>query len=175
MPAFADDVERGQQLFTAAGGCGCHNMADGTVGSGGREIKTPFGTFYGTNITPDRETGSVRGPTRDHRRDPHGDARAGVEAPVMPYYQFAGMSDADVRALVAYCARCRRQRQNREADVSLPFPRLAYRAWRLPSRRASPRRRRRPPNRWRAVAISSSTCRSAATATRRATASAPST
>jgi len=133
-PALADDVERGKQVFALAGGCGCHNMADGTVGSGGREIKTPFGTFYGTNITPDRETGigawtdaEIIAAIRD------GDARGkGVEAPVMPYFQFAGMSDADVRALVAYLRTLPPvQRQNREADVSLPFPRLAYRAWRV--------------------------------------------
>jgi mono/diheme cytochrome c family protein len=133
-PVFADDVERGKQLFALAGGCGCHNMADGTVGSGGREIKTPFGTFYGTNIPSDCETGigawtdaEIIAAIRD------GDARGkGVEAPVMPYYQFAGMSDADVRALVAYLRTLPPvQRQNREAEVSLPFPRLAYRAWRL--------------------------------------------
>lgn len=127
-------VERGREVFALAGGCGCHNMADGTVGSGGREIKTPFGTFYGTNITPDRETGigdwsddEIIAAIRD------GYARGkGVEAPVMPYYQYAGMSDADVRALVAYLRTLPPvRRENREADVSLPFPRLAYRAWRL--------------------------------------------
>lgn len=135
LPAWADgDVERGKQVFALAGGCGCHNVADGTVGSGGREIATPFGTFYGTNITPDRETGigawsdeEVIAAIRD------GYARGkGVEAPVMPYYQYAGMSDADVRALVAYLRTLPPVRRvNREAEVSLPFPRLAYRAWRL--------------------------------------------
>ena len=134
-PVWADgDVARGKEIFALAAGCGCHNVADGTVGSGGREIKTPFGTFYGTNITPDRETGigawsdeEVIAAIRD------GYARGkGVEAPVMPYYQYAGMSDADVRALVAYLRTLPPVRRvNREADVSLPFPRLAYRAWRL--------------------------------------------
>jgi mono/diheme cytochrome c family protein len=133
VPASADDIGRGKELFALAGGCGCHNMADGTIGSGGREIKTPFGTFYGTNITPDRETGigdwsddEIIAAIRD------GYARGkGVEAPVMPYYQYAGMSDADVRALVAYLRTLPPvRRENREADVSLPFPRLAYRGWR---------------------------------------------
>ena len=64
-------LERGQQVFALAGGCGCHNSADGPVGAGGREIKTPFGTFYATNITPDRETGIGALERRgDHRRDP---------------------------------------------------------------------------------------------------------
>jgi mono/diheme cytochrome c family protein len=135
VPAYADgDVARGKELFALAGGCGCHNVADGTVGSGGREIATPFGTFYGTNITPDRETGigawsdaEIIAAIRD------GEARGkGVEAPVMPYYQYAGMSDADVRALVAYLRTLPPVRRvNREAEVWLPLPRLAYRAWRL--------------------------------------------
>ncbi|MFN8643311.1 MAG: cytochrome c [Candidatus Binatia bacterium] len=134
-PAFADgDVARGKEVFALAGGCGCHNVADGAVGSGGREIQTPFGTFYGTNITPDRETGI--GDWSDEEivaAIREGSARGkGVEAPVMPYYQYAGMSDADVRALVAYLRTLPPvRRANREADVSLPFPRLAYRAWRL--------------------------------------------
>jgi mono/diheme cytochrome c family protein len=134
VPASADDVERGREVFALAGGCGCHNMADGTIGSGGRELPTPFGMFYGTNITPDPETGigawsdaEIIAAIRD------GYARGkGVEAPVMPYYQYAGMSDADVRALVAYLRTLPPVRRvNRAADVSLPFPRLAYRAWRL--------------------------------------------
>lgn len=133
-PALAGDVERGKELFALAGGCGCHNMADGTIGAGGREIRTPFGTFYGTNITPDRETGigdwsddEIIAAIRE------GYARGkGVEAPVMPYYQYAGMSDADVRALVAYLRTLPAvRRENRAAEVRLPLPRLAYRAWRL--------------------------------------------
>lgn len=133
-PVSADDVARGREVFALAGGCGCHNVADGTVGSGGRELPTPFGTFYGTNITPDRETGI--GDWSDAEiiaaiREGYARGR-GVEAPVMPYYQYAGMSDADVRALVAYLRTLPPVRRvNREADVSLPLPRLAYRAWRV--------------------------------------------
>lgn len=134
MPAAAGDAARGKELFALAGGCGCHNMADGTLGSGGREIKTPFGTFYGTNITPDRETGI--GDWTDEEiiaAIREGYARGkGVEAPVMPYYQYAGMADADVRDLVAYLRTLPPvRRANRDAEVSLPLPRLAYRAWRL--------------------------------------------
>src|SRR5215468_9846742 len=84
----AGDAARGAQVFAMAGGCGCHTPAGGPVGAGGREIKTPFGVFYGTNITPDDKTGigawsdaEIIAAIRD------GDARGkGVEAPVMPYY-----------------------------------------------------------------------------------------
>ncbi len=54
--AHAGDAAHGRVLFALAGGCGC-TPDSGPVGSGGREIKTPFGTFYSPNITADRDTG----------------------------------------------------------------------------------------------------------------------
>jgi thiosulfate dehydrogenase len=52
-------VERGEYVFKASGGCGCHTntAGQGAFMAGGRPIKTPFGTVYGTNITPDTRTG----------------------------------------------------------------------------------------------------------------------
>jgi mono/diheme cytochrome c family protein len=127
------DAERGRVIFALAGGCGCHSTDEGPVGAGGRALATPFGTFYSTNITPDRDTGigawsdaEIIAAIRD------GDARGkGVEAPVMPYYLYAGMADRDAQHLVAYLRTLPPVvRPNREAEVWLPFPRLAYRAWR---------------------------------------------
>jgi mono/diheme cytochrome c family protein len=128
------DAARGAVIFALAGGCGCHTPEGGPVGAGGRELPTPFGTFYGTNITPDADTGL--GAWSDEeiiaaiRR---GDARGkGAEAPVMPYAQYAGMADQDVQDLVAFLRTLPPvRRQNREAKVSIPIPRLAYRVWRL--------------------------------------------
>ncbi|MEE9221698.1 MAG: cytochrome C, partial [candidate division NC10 bacterium] len=58
LSAEADGVKRGEYIFRAAGGCTCHTEEEvGAFLSGGRAIQTPFGTFYGTNITPDEETG----------------------------------------------------------------------------------------------------------------------
>jgi mono/diheme cytochrome c family protein len=129
----AGDAQRGRVVFALAGGCGCHTGKDGPVGAGGDEIKTPFGRFYGTNITPDAETGIGRWSDDEIIAAIRtGDARGGVEAPVMPYYLYAGMSDRDVRDLVAYLRTLAPvQRQNRVVDVPIPFPGLAYRAWRL--------------------------------------------
>lgn len=127
------DPGRGRDLFALAGGCGCHTSDDGVLGGGGRELKTPLGTFYGTNITPDRETGlgdwSEEEIVTAIRR---GDARGkGVEAPVMPYYQYSGMSDQDVSDLVAYLRTLPPvRRENRPAEVVVPLARVAYRAWR---------------------------------------------
>jgi mono/diheme cytochrome c family protein len=129
----AGDAERGKVIFALAGGCGCHTAAEGPVGAGGRRLDTPFGTFFGTNITPDAETGLGRWSDREiiaAIRD--GDARGrGVEAPVMPYYLYAGMADRDVRDLVAYLRTLpAASRANRPAEVHIPFARLAYRMWR---------------------------------------------
>jgi mono/diheme cytochrome c family protein len=131
--AEAGDAERGKTIFALAGGCGCHTPENGPVGAGGRALPTPFGTFYGTNITPDAETGigawsneEIIAAIRD------GYARGkGVEAPVMPYYQYAGMADRDVEDLVAYLRALPPVRNpNRDPETALPVPRVAYRVWR---------------------------------------------
>jgi mono/diheme cytochrome c family protein len=130
----AGDVGRGKVIFALAAGCGCHTSTDGPVAAGGGEVPTPFGTFYGPNITPDADTGIGRWSDAEIRaaiRD--GVARGkGVEAPTMPYYYYAGMSDEDVNDLIAYLRSLPAvHRQDRPAKGELPLARLAYRAWRF--------------------------------------------
>ncbi len=131
--AHAADPARGQQLFAMAGGCGCHTAEDGPMGAGGGDVPTPFGTFFGTNLTADPTHGlgawsdaeiesAIR---RGVRRD------GSIESPAMPYYRYAGMSDADVADLIAYLRTLPASaKPNREHEVSLPFARLGYRLWR---------------------------------------------
>src|SRR4029079_3474651 len=60
--AFAQgDSKRGEYLSKAGGCIGCHTETskDAQPYAGGRALKTPFGTFYGPNITPDAKAGSV--------------------------------------------------------------------------------------------------------------------
>jgi mono/diheme cytochrome c family protein len=130
----AGDVQRGNVIFALAAGCGCHTPPNGPVGAGGGKIPTPFGTFYGPNITPDPKTGigrwnddEIRAAIRD------GLARGkGAESPTMPYYYYAGMSDADVNELIVYLRSLPGvHRESRPAEGELPFARLAYRMWRL--------------------------------------------
>jgi mono/diheme cytochrome c family protein len=130
----AGNPERGKLLMALAGGCGCHNPEGGPVGAGGRPLPSPFGTFYSTNITPDADTGI--GAWTDEEiiaAIRTGDARGkGVEAPAMPYYQYAGMADRDARDLVAYLRTLTPvRRENRAHEVGVPFERLAYRLWRM--------------------------------------------
>ena len=56
------DAKRGEYLAKAAGCLGCHteDRKDATPFAGGRALKTPFGTFYGPNITPHPQAGIGR-------------------------------------------------------------------------------------------------------------------
>jgi cytochrome c551/c552 len=53
--ADGGDVQRGLYLSQAGGCMACHteDKKDAVPYAGGRELKTPFGKFYGPNITPD--------------------------------------------------------------------------------------------------------------------------
>ena len=65
--------------------------------AGGRALKTPFGTIYSTNITPDAETGIGRWSEAAFRRAMHdGVDREGRHLyPAFPYDHFTKMTDAD--------------------------------------------------------------------------------
>ena len=50
-------VERGRVLANYGDCTACHTRPDGPPFAGNLPLKTPFGTIYTTNITPDPETG----------------------------------------------------------------------------------------------------------------------
>jgi mono/diheme cytochrome c family protein len=129
----SDLVTKGRYVFALAGGCGCHTAEGGPTNAGGRPLKTPFGTFYGTNITSDLTHGiglwtnkqlidSIRLGVR-----PDGS----VMSPVMPYPAFNGMSDEDVVALVAYLRTLPASaKENQPHKLSIPFSSIGNRIWR---------------------------------------------
>jgi mono/diheme cytochrome c family protein len=102
----ADEVERGAYLFRAGLCAGCHTdiKGGGRPLAGGAAIVTPFGTFYGPNITPDPDHGIGRWSDADFIRA----MREGVAPdgghyyPAFPYTSFTHMVDADLLALKAY-------------------------------------------------------------------------
>ena len=71
------DARRGAYLAKAAGCAGCHTAKkEGAAPyAGGRELKTPFGIFYGPNITPHPESGIGRWSEADFLRALPPDAR----------------------------------------------------------------------------------------------------
>jgi len=104
--AAAQDATRGAYLAAVAGCRGCHTTSGegATAYAGGRELKTPFGSLYGPNITPDPVHGIGRWSEGDLRRA----LREGLRPdganyfPAFPYTSFTGMSDADIRDLWAF-------------------------------------------------------------------------
>src|SRR5687768_14305547 len=119
----ADVIAKGAQL-AAMGNCNvCHTAPGGKAYAGGRPLKTPFGTVYGTNITPDPETGIGRWSEAAFARA----MREGLDRegrhlyPVFPYDHFTKMTDEDIRALYAFVM----TRQPVRAETppnELPFP-----------------------------------------------------
>jgi mono/diheme cytochrome c family protein len=100
------DSRRGLYLAKAAGCVGCHTAAtqDATPFAGGRALKTPFGTFYGPNITPDPNAGIGRWTEGDFvRAMRRGERPDGANYfPAFPYPSFTRIADADLRDLWAY-------------------------------------------------------------------------
>jgi len=100
------DAKRGEYVAIAAGCSGCHTdvRKDATPYAGGRALKTPFGTFYGPNITPDKQTGIGSWTEADFiRAMRHGERPDGASYfPAFPYPSFTQIVDSDVRDLWAY-------------------------------------------------------------------------
>ena len=104
--AAAQDAKRGEYISKAAGCLGCHTEdKKGAVPyAGGRALSTPFGTFYGPNITPHREAGIGAWSEADFVRAVRDGRRPdGANLfPAFPYPSFTRMTDADLRDLWAY-------------------------------------------------------------------------
>lgn len=125
-PADAAAIKRGEYIFNAGGCAGCHTDSknNGQLLAGRRALSTPFGTFYGPNITPDRLHGIGAWSEADFIRA----LREGVRPdgayyfPVFPYTSFTGMSDADIKDLRAYLMSLPAVAQpNKPHDISFPF------------------------------------------------------
>ena len=122
LPAHTPDLANGERMFWA-GGCGsCHGAAserrcdrprekEGEDKetykkrlAGGRCLKTPFGTFYAPNISPDRETGIGTWTAKDFvnalKRGVAPDGRHYY--PAFPYTSYRLMRTEDVLDLFAY-------------------------------------------------------------------------
>ncbi|MFJ3486877.1 c-type cytochrome [Pseudomonas sp. NPDC090202] len=98
-------IAKGEYLARAGDCVACHIAhGGGKPFAGGLGIKSPIGTIYSTNISPDRETG-IGGWTygefeRAVRRGVGHDGSALY--PAMPFPSYAGTTDEDTQALYAY-------------------------------------------------------------------------
>ena len=126
-PAAAQgDPKRGEYLVKAGGCAGCHTeeKEGAKPFAGGRALKTPFGTFYGPNITPDAKAGIGRWTEADFSRA----MREGVRPdganlfPAFPYTSFTKITDADLRDLWAYLRTLPpSDKASRKHDLQTPY------------------------------------------------------
>jgi alcohol dehydrogenase (quinone), cytochrome c subunit len=117
-------IEAGRYIAVAADCAACHDALGGKPFAGGLPLKTPIGTVYGANITPDSETG-IGGYTLDDfdRAVRHGIGRDGATLyPAMPYPSYAKLTDADVIALYAYFMHGVAPVVQQSRPAGIPFP-----------------------------------------------------
>ncbi len=102
--ADQDLIKNGEYLARAGDCVACHTKPGGQLFAGGREMPTPFGTLYSTNITPDPDTGIGKW-TADQfyslmhtGRSPDG----GLIYPAMPFASYTKVTRADSDAIFAY-------------------------------------------------------------------------
>ncbi|MFK7897926.1 MAG: cytochrome c [Myxococcota bacterium] len=126
---LAAEQSEGERVFRATGGCSCHTNypgegEDAPPLAGGRAMQTPFGVFYSTNITANKETGIGAWSDADFIRA----MREGLSPdgshyfPVFPYTAFSGLRDADLKALREYIFSLpKTQRANLPPEAPFPF------------------------------------------------------
>ena len=129
-----DVIERGRYLAKLADCAACHTTGSGAAWAGGVELKSPFGTFYGTNITPDKEHGIGTWSAEEF----YSALRDGVTPdkhlyPAMPYTSYRSMSRADSDAIYAYLMQTRPAAvANKEPDLKFPYNmRFGVRFWNM--------------------------------------------
>ncbi|WP_206243499.1 cytochrome c [Novosphingobium terrae] len=139
-------VAQGRYLATAGDCAACHNdPKTGNPFAGGYGVESPLGTIYGSNITPSRSAGigawSLAQFSDAVRK---GQAPGGHYLyPAMPYTAFAGLSDADVKALYSYFMLGVAPVDHTPPETRLAFPfsvRASMIGWNLLYSRSQPAR-----------------------------------
>ncbi|MDQ6618584.1 MAG: c-type cytochrome [Pseudomonadota bacterium] len=128
-------VQRGAVLASLGDCIVCHTTPEGRAYAGGRALHTPFGLIYGTNITPDVDTGIGRYTEADFvRAMRQGLGRDGRQLyPAFPYEHFRYITDDDLHALYAFIM-TREAVAARTPENDLRFPynvRALIAAWKL--------------------------------------------
>ena len=132
------NLENGRVMFFAGGCAACHatpKQDDRTRLGGGMEFKSPYGSFYPPNISPDPKDGigawneaqfvtaMVKGTSPDGRH----------YFPSFPYASYQRMTQADLRDMFAFIKTLPPvQGRVRDHDIRFPFNiRLALGGWKF--------------------------------------------
>ena len=126
LPPHTPNLANGRTMFFAGGCASCHatpGHEDRTRLGGGLGLKSPFGTFYAPNISPDKNDGigqwseaqfvtaMVKGTSPDGRH----------YFPAFPYTSYQHMKYDDIRDLFAHLKTLPAV-QGRVRDHDVPFP-----------------------------------------------------
>lgn len=126
-PPHAPDLANGEVMFNAGGCASCHavpNQPDRLRLGGGVAIKSPFGTFYAPNISPDPTDGIGKWTDADFvNAVMHGVSPTGEHYfPAFPYTSYQHARREDVLDLFAYLKTLPAVAGRvRDHDVSFPF------------------------------------------------------
>jgi len=123
---YTPDLANGKEMFFAGGCTSCHatpGQDDKTRLGGGLGLKSPFGTFYVPNISPDPNDGIGKWSEADFvtamTKGTSPDGRHYF--PAFPYTSYQRMRAEDVRDLFAYL-KTLPPVQARVRDHDVPFP-----------------------------------------------------
>ncbi len=126
LAAPTADPKRGEYIARAGGCLGCHteDSKSAVPFAGGRALNTPFGTFFGPNITPHPQAGIGRWTEADFMNAMrNGRSPGGANYfPAFPYPSFTKITDDDLRDLWAYLRTLPQSaRPSRQHDLRFPF------------------------------------------------------
>jgi mono/diheme cytochrome c family protein len=133
--AAPGDAKRGEYLVRLGGCLGCHteNREGAAPFAGGRALKTPFGTFFGPNITPHPEAGIGRWTEADFIRAMRQGRRpdGANYFPAFPYPSFTQITSEDLRDMWAFLRTLAPSgRVSRPHELRFPYGwRFAVRFW----------------------------------------------
>ncbi|WP_208827232.1 cytochrome c [Bradyrhizobium neotropicale] len=123
-PANAELLKKGEYLARAGDCIACHTAREGKTFAGGLPMKTPFGTLYTSNITPDPQTGIGTWTSDQFYRMMH-DGRfpdGGLVYPAMPFGSYTKVTREDSDAIYAYLRSVPPVKQvNKPHELTFPF------------------------------------------------------
>ena len=138
LPQRSPNLENGRTMFLIGGCASCHatpEQDDKTKLGGGFGLKSPFGTFYAPNISPDPKDGIGRWSEADFvTAMVKGTSPDGQHLfPAFPYTSYQRMKRDDVRDLFSYLKTLPAvQAQSKPHDVRFPFNiRRSLGGWKL--------------------------------------------
>jgi mono/diheme cytochrome c family protein len=104
QPVSVTVIEHGKYMAQAAGCMNCHTADRNAPLAGGVKIATPFGTFYGPNISSDPKFGIGNWSDKDFIKA----VKRGISPknqyyyPAFPFSAYTKLTDSDVLAIRAY-------------------------------------------------------------------------